>query len=276
MSDPVDQPTDARARLLSHFEAKDTAAHPEAWDELWADGFIPWDKGFPSPALADLLEQRKDLFPTTKERKKAFVPGCGKGYDVLLLSAWGYDAYGLDFSPTAIERAKELEKEVDGKGPHYETQQGVTKGKVVWVTGDFFKDDFLEVVDGENKFDLIYDYTFLSALNPSMRPAWSSRYNELLAPTGKLICLEFPTYKPPSTGGPPWALPPKIYMAHLPRPGEKLLYEEDGDLLESKLGEPSNRSLTRIEHFQPQRTHNVGYGEDGKVTDWISVWSHKR
>ena len=107
-----------------------------------------------------------------------------------------------------------------------------------------------------------------------MRPAWSKRYQELLSPEGRLVCLEFPTYKPPSTGGPPWALPPKIYMAHLPRPGQELPYGEDGSLLEEKLGEPSKDGLQRIEHFQPKRTHEIGYNEQGEVTDWIGVWAH--
>lgn len=107
-----------------------------------------------------------------------------------------------------------------------------------------------------------------------MRPAWSNRFRELLAPEGRIVCLEFPTYKEPSTGGPPWALPPKIYMAHLPRPGKELPYTEDGELKESEIGEPSENGLRRIEHFQPKRTHAIGYSEDGKVTDWISIWAH--
>lgn len=63
-------------------------------------------------------------------------------------------------------------------------------------------------------------------------------------------------------------------MAHLPRPGKDLPYKEDGDLLESAIGEPIKGGLQRIEHFQPKRTHEIGYAEDGTVTDWISVWSH--
>lgn len=114
---------------------------------------------------------------------------------------------------------------------------------------------------------------FLCALPPTMRPAWSKRYNDLLSPSGRVICVEFPTYKPPSTGGPPWALPPKIYNAHLPRPGEELSYADDGELLEDKIGEPIPGALRRVEHFQPKRTHKIGYSADGKVTDWVSVWS---
>jgi hypothetical protein len=107
-----------------------------------------------------------------------------------------------------------------------------------------------------------------------MRPAWSKRFVELLAAEGRVVCVEFPTYKPPSSGGPPWALPPKIYLAHLTRPGEELPYGEDGELLESRLGEPSKTGLQRLKHFQPKRTHQIGYNSEGKVTDWVSIWSH--
>jgi hypothetical protein len=108
-----------------------------------------------------------------------------------------------------------------------------------------------------------------------MRPAWSKRFNELLAPEGRIVCVEFPTYKPPSTGGPPWALPPKIYAAHLPRPGQELPYSADnGELLEAELDKPIG--VVRIAHFQPSRTHKIGYSAEGKVTDWVSVWAHPK
>jgi len=160
MLDHPDRPGDARARLSSHFQG-DPSAHGKKWDQLWGENYIPWDKGFPSPALVDLLEERKDLF-SSKGRKKALVPGCGKGYDVLLLSAWGYDAYGLEVSAKALAAARDEEKEMDSKG-FYETKDGVTKGRVTWLTGDFFKDDFLEGVEGEKFFYFIYDYTVSSA-----------------------------------------------------------------------------------------------------------------
>jgi len=63
-------------------------------------------------------------------------------------------------------------------------------------------------------------------------------------------------------------------MAHLPRPGKELPYAEDGDLLELEIGEATKDGLQRIDHFQPERTHEMGYAENGTITDWISVWSH--
>ena len=116
---------------------------------------------------------------------------------------------------------------------------------------------------------------FCCALPPALRPAWSKRMNELLAPNGRLICMEFPTYKSPAALGPPWSLTPKVYMGHLPRPGQKLAYSEEEGLLEDELGPPAEDGLRRIEHLKPKRTHHVGYDEEGNVTDWIGVWVHQ-
>jgi SAM-dependent methyltransferase len=154
----ADRPTDARARLLSHFSV-DESQHGQKWDELYKENFLPWDKGFPNPAFEELLSERKELLPSPVEgrRLKALVPGCGKGYDVLLLSAFGYDAYGLEVSNRALDAARETE--VKTRGDEMYTSRGGEKGNATWLLGDFFKDDFLNNVTGEENFDLIYDYT---------------------------------------------------------------------------------------------------------------------
>lgn len=157
----VDQPTDARERLLSHFSAASTTTeHAQQWDALWLQDWTPWDKGFPNPALVDLLATRhQDLPPNASgKRKRALVPGCGKGYDVLLLAAFGYDAYGLEVSSKAIELCKKTEQEEAGKGTYEKQVEG---GRISWLLGDFWKDEFLSSVDDPEKqgFDLIYDYT---------------------------------------------------------------------------------------------------------------------
>ena len=82
------QPSDERSRLKEHF-ANEGAGKGSQWAKLWETNFTPWDRGLPNPALEDLLHERKDLLGSCwkhtrngeKKRKKAFVPGCGKGYD---------------------------------------------------------------------------------------------------------------------------------------------------------------------------------------------------
>jgi SAM-dependent methyltransferase len=130
--------------------------HASKWNQLWDTSVTPWDRGQASDALRDLLTQRADLVPPVakgERRKKALVPGCGRGHDVLLLASLGYDTVGLDLSHGAINAAEENERAVVSNGSSDET-----RGKVRWVVGDFFEDGFLEE-GGVQEFDLIFDYT---------------------------------------------------------------------------------------------------------------------
>lgn len=53
---------------------------------------------------------------------------------------------------------------------------------------------------------------FFSALSPPQRPLWARRMTELLAPGGRLVCLEFPRSKPSSEPGPPVSRLPISYL----------------------------------------------------------------
>lgn len=95
--------------------------------------------------------------------------------------------------------------------------------------------------------------------------------SQLLGSDGRLMCVEFPTYKPATTGGPPFGLPPKIYLAHLNHPGEKLPYDAEGNLKDEDVSTDglTDVALERVAHWKPERTHEIGKG-----TDWVSVWRH--
>ena len=96
--------------------------------------------------------------------------------------------------------------------------------------------------------------------------------SQLLAEDGRLICLEFPSAKDPKLNGPPWALPPAVYEQHLSKPGEKLPYDaESGSIIEDSPRRRNDNGLTRVAHWQPIRTHDIG-----KDTDWISIWRHRQ
>lgn len=93
-----------------------------------------------------------------------------------------------------------------------------------------------------------------------------------------MICLEFPSAKPVSSGGPPYALPPAVYEGHLPRTGQHLAYDVDGNLDVSKAGEEAEDGLVRLAHIKPKRAHRVpgiAVDEDGNILDWIGIWAHK-
>jgi len=266
---------DARSKLREHFTDKPFDQHAQGWDDLWKKSFTPWDRNAPSPALIDTLNNKQKVLGSPfkdsshGERKKAFVPGCGKGYDVLLFASYGYDAYGLDVSKEAVEKAAKM-REDPKMAEKYPLAKGVESyGESKIMLEDFFSDYFLSQTGGRS-FDVIYDYTFLCALPPEMRPKWAKRMAELLAPNGHLVCLEFPLGKEPSTGGPPHGLQRELYEQLLAHPGREVEYDENGCAVEDRSSDEPDNALVRVDRWLAERTHSIGQGKDH-----VSVWMHK-
>jgi len=126
----------------------------QKWDTLWTTKTTPWDRNTHSPALEELLQDKKFPLPHPGRPLRALVPGCGRGYDVVLLASLTGDGgnrvmqrvVGLDVSPTAVEEARtRFEREI-GEG-----------GNIVFLTGDFFADEDEWAKMGP--YDVVYDYT---------------------------------------------------------------------------------------------------------------------
>jgi SAM-dependent methyltransferase len=66
--------------------------------------FVPWDIGEPQPLLVD-LEQAGEI------RGAVLDAGCGLAENTLFLASRGYSVTGIDFAPTAIERARAKARE---------------------------------------------------------------------------------------------------------------------------------------------------------------------
>jgi methyl halide transferase len=156
---------EARAQLRTHFTSYTSTDYATGWAKLWEAGdFLPWDRGRPSPALICTLDNYRHVlggavFEGT--RKKALVPGCGRGVDVLLLAAYGYDVVGLEISPEAVRACEEFRRVEGDKEVYGVRDESVGKGSVKFVLGDFYADEWKEVVGmrSDERFDLIYDYT---------------------------------------------------------------------------------------------------------------------
>ncbi|KAJ9102547.1 hypothetical protein QFC21_002948 [Naganishia friedmannii] len=119
----------------------------QAWDDKWRAKNTPWDKSAPHGALLQLLkESGTDDVPAIPKDGLALVPGCGKGYDVLLLAQRGLDATGLDVSPIAVEQANEYLEEQQASSP--------LNHKTEVKLASFF--DWKRPIDG---YSVIYDYT---------------------------------------------------------------------------------------------------------------------
>lgn len=52
-----------------------------------------------------------------------------------------------------------------------------------------------------------------------------------------------------------------------------VLVEERLD--EKEVEEGKFKGLVRVDHFQPERTHDMGYSDKGEVDDWVGIWRHR-
>ncbi len=135
----------------------------EFWDSRYRAGRMPWDfRGVPR-ALSEWLQKNE-------RPGRVLIPGCGSGYEVRAFAERGWDVVAIDFSPTAVQRAKaELGK----------------LGDCV-LLGDFFRRDF-----GGAKFDVVYERTFLCSLLPDRWPEYARCVADNLREAGKLIGFFF-------------------------------------------------------------------------------------
>jgi methyl halide transferase len=274
---------DEREKLRQHFLTLSDEQQVNGWDDMWKKQVTPWDRqGQSNPALVDALAADKTAieiqspFKTGadggKVRKRAFVPGCGRGPDVLLFASYGFNAYGLDASETAIKAARELAQKQDEKFPVQSPEHG--RGETTFVCADFFNNDFLSQIGASSDtsggpFDIIYDYTFLCALPPSLRPKWAARMSQLLSPTGILICMEFPLGKDPKAGGPPHGLQDELYDKLFDNPGQDVKYGADGRVDADQSSEKSGNAMVRIETWKPDRVF-----EGQEKSTMVSLWRH--
>lgn len=186
-----------------------------SWEERWQQGNTPWDQGQAAPALLAYLDQHATA--GASRRKRALVPGCGAGYDLLAFSQAGFDAVGLDVAPSVLPVFEKLR-----------TQAGVEPDAAELLIQDFFMFEM-------EPFDVVFDYTFFCALPPTERHRWGKKMKELVAPGGELVTLMFPVVRGRDLEkGPPYTVFPEFY--------------------EDALGDDfAQRSLDRVQGSLPSR-----------------------
>ncbi len=159
------------------------------WEERYQNEQFGWDAGAPAPALVDWCADCD-----TRYDKVAAV-GLGTGYDLQPLSTIADTVIGLDFAQSAKTRFEELVlPQIKHEDLHY-------------LLTDFFS------YDPKVGFNLIWDYTFFCAIEPSERGKWADTMARLIRPGGILLALIFPVVE--KEGGPPFAVIPEEVHALL-------------------------------------------------------------
>lgn len=161
------------------FESRDPL-DPAFWDERFDKGFTPWDRGGVPERLQRFVAEWPAAQPVALP--VALIPGCGSAYELAFLSAAGWNATAIDFSPAAVAAARQA------VGPQWQ-------GRV--LEADFFQ------YQPAAPLDLIYERAFLCALPRAMWQAVAERWAALLAP-GALLAGYF--FFDNNSKGPPFGI----------------------------------------------------------------------
>ena len=146
------------------------------WSERFEQNFMPWDRAGAPQHLQQFVADAQAPLAT-------LIPGCGLGHEVEFLSEAGWQVCAIDFSATAVARAR--------------AALGRWGERV--IEADFFS--FEPPVQTE----LIYECAFLCALPRSMWMQVIERYATLL-PSGALLAGYF--FFDANPKGPPFGADP--------------------------------------------------------------------
>jgi len=149
---------------------------PLNWEELYQKADTGWDRGNPSPALKQWLDDGV-LAPGSR----ILIPGCGRGHEVITLAKRGYAVTGLDIAASAIDAL----------------QQGLDKALTHGhgICADLFDYEPVE------RFDIIYEQTCLCTLSMQQRIDYEQCLYRWLNADGVLLLLLMQTG---DQGGPPF------------------------------------------------------------------------
>jgi ubiquinone/menaquinone biosynthesis C-methylase UbiE len=127
---------------------------------------MSWEKGAPSPGLVDFLAAHSGL-----PRGTVCVPGCGTGHDVRAWAQAGFDAFGCDIAPSAI-------------------QLGTEKTKAAGLTAQFQLANFLRA-EPPFQFDWLFEHTLFCAIKPEERDDYVRAVLRWLKPDSQYLAVNY-------------------------------------------------------------------------------------
>jgi SAM-dependent methyltransferase len=146
------------------------------WEHRYQTKEMSWEKGAPSPGLADFLAAHPEIKTGT-----VAVPGCGTGHDVREFAKAGVTAFGFDIAPSAVALAE-------------------AKTKAAGLAAKFLLADFLRD-EPPQKFDRLFEHTLFCAIQPAERDAYVRAVLRWLKPGGIYVAVNYFLCEP---DGPPF------------------------------------------------------------------------
>ena len=151
------------------------------WNANYAEGNLPWDTGTPDEHLVATVGSG------VVQPRRALEIGCGTGTNAVWLAGRGFEVFGIDVAPLAIERARaRAEKAAVAARCRFEVL------------------DFLAVDLDSGPFDFVFDRGCFHIFDDdAVRARFAARVASLLAPGGQWLSLVGSTEGPPRDTGPP-------------------------------------------------------------------------
>jgi SAM-dependent methyltransferase len=128
----------------------------DVFNSFYENGTPPWVIGEPQPAIIALEK-------TGVIRGRVLDPGCGTGEHTILLTRLGYDVLGVDYAPTAIERAR-ANAATRGVDAHFEVADAMDLGAGSGY--DTIVDSALFHIFGDDADRARYVESLYGAVNP--------------------------------------------------------------------------------------------------------------
>jgi cyclopropane fatty-acyl-phospholipid synthase-like methyltransferase len=144
------------------------------WDDAYTGAPPPWDIGRPQPALVRLADQGQ-------LSGRVLDSGCGTGEHALLAAAHGADAVGVDFTPRAIEQARE-------------------KAAARGLSVRFEVGDVLDLGKLGTTFDTVVDSGVFHVFEDADRPRYVASLASVLEPGGRCYLMCFSDSQPGDWG----------------------------------------------------------------------------
>jgi hypothetical protein len=176
-------------------EVEEEFMHPR-WSLMWSTEYPPrFDKLCVAPILQKLVDD--DALPRSG---RCLVPGCGRGYDVTALASQTRYCLGVDIVQEAIAAAQDRLEQLFEMSSHLGVDPSPPMGSCEFKCQSFFS---LDTDHPENLFDLVYDYCFLSVLDPRIHKNWAAKMSKLVKVGGELVTVIWPIMLD-KKGGPPF------------------------------------------------------------------------
>ncbi len=177
------------------------------WSQLYSEDRTKWDLGYPAPPLKEYFDQLTD------KSISILIPGAGNAYEAEHLYKAGFNnVFVLDWAKEPLENLKKRFSDFPEKN---------------LLCEDFFSH--------KGKYDLIVEYVFFCAIDPSHRKQYAEKVFDLLKPKGRFAGILFDDTLA-GDDGPPYGGTKEEYIEYFKNLFDIKIYETAHNSIKPRAG----------------------------------------